>query len=177
LQHHGPQSKAVVWAHNSHVGDADATEMSARGEINIGNLVRRGLGAQNSYIIGFGTHDGTVAAAHNWGAEVQVMQVRPSNEQSYERLCHDSAVSNFLLPLHDPQREIVRSELSESRLERAIGVIYRPQTELQSHYFQAILPEQFDEYIWLDRTQAITPLGHPHAPTLAEGHPFALLDE
>jgi protein-L-isoaspartate(D-aspartate) O-methyltransferase len=135
------------------------------------------LGEERVYLIGFGTHEGTVAAAHNWGGEVQTMNVRPSHEQSYERLCHDSAVPHFLLPLRDPKREAVRTELSESRLERAIGVIYRPETELQSHYFQAILPEQFDEYIWLDRTQAVTPLGHPHAPSLAEGHPFALLDE
>jgi erythromycin esterase-like protein len=79
--------------------------------------------------------------------------------------------------MQDPARAHVRAELSASRLERAIGVIYRPDTELLSHYFHAILPEQFDEYIWLDRTHAVTPLGHPHAPQLREGHPFALLDE
>ena len=105
------------------------------------------------------------------------MQVRPSHERSYERLCHESGVANFLLPLHEISARMVRAELSSSRLERAIGVVYRPETELLSHYFQAILPEQFDEYIWFDRSHAVTPLGRPHAPELTEGHPFALLDE
>jgi protein-L-isoaspartate(D-aspartate) O-methyltransferase len=176
LSFRGPDAKAVVWAHNSHVGNVLATEMSARGEINIGSLSREKFG-DSAYEIGFGTDHGTVAAASDWGGEVETMRVRPSHADSYERLCHDSGVSAFLLQLRDPQRQAVRDELQEPRLERAIGVIYRPDTELLSHYFQASLPRQFDEYIWFDETHAVHPLGRPHAPSLPQAHPFALLDE
>ena len=175
LAYHGPDAKAVVWAHNSHVGDAAATEMFARGEINIGHLCREHFGNQ-AYIIGFGTHTGTVAAASYWGGVVEFKQVLPSHPESYERLAHDTGIKNFFLHLREPSHPHVRPELNEPRLERAIGVIYRPETELQSHYFQAMLPEQFDEYIFFDETQAVTPLGRPHAPELPESHPFALLD-
>jgi protein-L-isoaspartate(D-aspartate) O-methyltransferase len=157
LAHRGPASKIVVWAHNSHVGDAGATEMAARGEHNIGHLCRRAFG-DDMFSIGFGTDHGTVAAAHGWDEPMQVMRVRPARADSYERLCHDAGVPAFLLHLRDPVRDDLRDELFEPRLERAIGVVYRPDTELQSHYFQAVLPTQFDEYIWFDETSAVTPL-------------------
>lgn len=176
LQHFGPNARAVVWAHNSHVGNAAYTEMSARGEYNIGELTRSRFG-DNAYVVGFGTDHGTVAAAHDWGDEVEIMRVRPSNERSYERICHDTGIEAFLLPLRKEARPEVRAELEPSRLERAIGVIYRPDTELLSHYFQAILPAQFDEYIWFDETHAVTPLGPAHAPRLPDAHPFAIEDE
>ena len=175
LAWHGPTSKAVVWAHNSHVGDAMATEMYARGEINIGHLSREAFGEQ-AYIIGFGTHTGTVAAASYWGGLVEFKEIVPSHLKSYERLAHDTGIAQFLLPLREPTHPDLRPELNDPKLERAIGVIYRPETELQSHYFQAMLADQFDEYIFFDETQAVTPLGHPHAPELPEYHPFALLD-
>ena len=173
LEHRGPDARMVVWEHNSHIGDAAATEMGARGEHNVGHLCRRRFGDQVS-LIGFGTDRGTVAAAGDWGGGMEVMAVRPSHSASYERICHDSGVPAFLLHLRDPAREALRHELSMARLERAIGVIYRPDTELASHYFQAVLPAQFDEYIWFDETHAIEPLGRGHARGLPDTYPFGL---
>jgi protein-L-isoaspartate(D-aspartate) O-methyltransferase len=157
LDYHGPDSRAVVWAHNSHVGDASATEMGSRGELNIGQLSREAF-RERSFHVGFGTHAGTVAAASDWGGPVEIKDVRPSHERSYERVCHDTDVEAFFLHLREPGREALREELLEPRLERAIGVIYRPETELESHYFQAVLPLQFDEWIWFDRSTAVTPV-------------------
>ncbi|MGB5416429.1 MAG: protein-L-isoaspartate(D-aspartate) O-methyltransferase [Polyangiales bacterium] len=158
LEFRGSDGKAVVWAHNSHVGDARATEMgAARGEHNIGQLCRQRFG-DAVFSIGFGTHTGTVAAATDWDGPMEIKKVRPSHPSSYERLCHDSGVPAFLLALRYPSRDAVREELASPRLERAIGVIYRPETELQSHYFQAALPWQFDAYVWFDETRAVDPL-------------------
>jgi protein-L-isoaspartate(D-aspartate) O-methyltransferase len=158
LAFRGPNAKAVVWAHNSHVGDARATEMGAsRGEHNIGQLCRQALGDE-AFSIGFGTHTGTVAAATDWDGPMMIKKVRPSHPSSYERLCHETGEPAFLLALRHPVRDSVREELASPRLERAIGVIYRPETELQSHYFQAALPWQFDAYVWFDETRAVTAL-------------------
>lgn len=172
LRFHGPDAKAVVWEHNSHLGDAAATEMGVRGQLNVGHLCRQTFGEQ-AYLIGFGTDHGTVAAAHAWDGPMAVMKIRPAHPQSYERLCHDSAVPAFFLPLRAPKRAAVREELTPPRLERAIGVVYRPQTELQSHYFHASLPHQFDEYVWFDETQAVRPVTDGEARRLPLAHPFA----
>ena len=169
----GPDAKAVVWAHNSHVGNASATEMGMHGEINLGQLARERFG-DGAYIVGFGTDHGTVAAAANWDAPMRVMPVRPSHEDSYERLCHESGRGMFMLPLRNPHFAPLRTELLHPRLERAIGVIYRPATELVSHYFQATLPAQFDEYIWIDETRAIEPLPTQRSEGTPETYPFAL---
>jgi erythromycin esterase-like protein len=104
---------------------------------------------------------------------MHTMAVRPSHPESYERLCHDSGVQAFLLHLRAPRREAVREELAAPRLERAIGVVYRPDTELQSHYFHASLPHQFDEWIWLDETRAVEPVSDAVARGLPRAHPFA----
>jgi protein-L-isoaspartate(D-aspartate) O-methyltransferase len=170
---HGPQSKAIIWAHNSHVGDSAATEMSARGEHNIGHLCRNEFGA-GAYAIGFGTDRGTVAAASDWDAPMEITPVRPSHAQSHERLCHDTKLPRFLLNLHDTRLGGPETIFSKPRLERAIGVIYRPKTELASHYFQATLPQQFDEYIWFDKSTAITPLNTAEIEGLPETYPFGL---
>jgi protein-L-isoaspartate(D-aspartate) O-methyltransferase len=170
-KHQGEGTRIVVWEHNSHVGDAAATEMAARGEHNVGNLCRRAYG-DNVFIVGFGTDHGTVAAASDWDEPMQRMSVRPARADSYERLCHDSGVPAFLLHLRDPVRDVLREELMEARLERAIGVVYRPDTELQSHYFQAVLPAQFDEYVWFDETRAVEPLD-AHTAELEARHPLA----
>lgn len=172
LDHRGPDARVVVWEHNSHVGDAAATEMAARGEHNIGHLCRTAFG-DGVYIVGFGTDHGTVAAADNWDEPMQRMRVRPARSDSYERLCHDAAIPAFLLHLRDPLRRSLRDELTDPRLERAIGVVYRPDTELQSHYFQAILPAQFDEYVWFDETAAVDPLPLGELVEPAAEHPFA----
>jgi len=173
LAFRGPQSKAVIWEHNSHIGDARATQMSARGEFNIGQLVRQKY-PDEAYLIGFGTDHGTVAAASEWGGPMEVKQVQPSHIDSYERLCHEAKTDNFLLPLSKPLQETTRNELLAERLERAIGVIYHPETELQSHYFYASLPRQFDEYIWFDETRAVEPLTRETAKGMPDTFPFGL---
>ncbi|HET8784722.1 MAG TPA: erythromycin esterase family protein [Candidatus Limnocylindrales bacterium] len=175
LDAHGPRAAGAVWAHNSHLGDASVTEMAARGELNIGQLARERF-ASAAYAIGFGTHTGTVAAAHEWDGEIQIMRVTPSREGSYERLFHSSRMAAGLTALRHPRPAEVRTRLMEPRLERAIGVIYRPETELLSHYFQAVLPLQFDEYAWFDETRAVTPLGPRERLSLGPAHPFATLD-
>jgi protein-L-isoaspartate(D-aspartate) O-methyltransferase len=164
LAHRGPDAKIVVWEHNSHIGDAAATEMAVRGEHNVGHLCRTAFG-DAMYSIGFGTDHGTVAAADAWDEPMRRMRVLPARHDSYERLCHASGVPAFLLPLREPHRDALRDELSEPRLERAIGVVYRPQTELESHYFQAVLPRQFDEYVWFDESSAVQPLDVADYPT------------
>jgi protein-L-isoaspartate(D-aspartate) O-methyltransferase len=168
---HGENAKAVVWAHNSHIGDASATEMSTRGEHNIGQLCREKFG-EESYSIGFGTDHGTVAAASNWDAPMEVKQVRPSHPQSYERLFHLTNKPGLILPLRSEQKGELYTQLSKPRLERAIGVIYRPETELASHYFEAVLPRQFDEYIWIDQTKAITPISTAQLEGVPDTYPF-----
>jgi protein-L-isoaspartate(D-aspartate) O-methyltransferase len=173
LDHHGPASKAVVWAHNSHIGDASATEMGRRGEHNIGQLCRAQFG-EGSYHIGFGTNDGTVAAAAAWDAPMQVMAVRPAHPQSYERLFHLTNMPGLLLPLPRKSRHELRDRLAKPRLERAIGVVYRPESELASHYFEAVLPQQFNEYVWIDRTTAVTPFDTAQLAGLPDTYPFGL---
>jgi len=173
LEFHGPGSKGVVWEHNSHVGNAAATEMGTRGEHNVGQLSRARF-AESAFLVGFGTDHGTVAAASDWDGPMEVKRVRPSHEASYERLCHESEVKAFMLHLRDPVRQAVRDELEAARLERAIGVIYRPESELQSHYFQACLPRQFDEYIWFDETRAVSPLPSVTASGVPETYPFGV---
>jgi protein-L-isoaspartate(D-aspartate) O-methyltransferase len=174
LEARGASAKAVVWAHNSHIGDARFTEMGAvRAEHNIGQLTRERFG-EAAALIGFGTHRGTVAAASDWDGPMEIKRVKPSHRDSYERLCHDAGVSRFLL---DPQRdEALRRRLTEPRLERYIGVIYRPDTELMSHYSDASLPLQFDAYVWFDETEAVTPLGpeHRRAGAVPDTYPFGL---
>jgi protein-L-isoaspartate(D-aspartate) O-methyltransferase len=173
LEFHGPRSKAVVWEHNSHVGDAAATEMAARGELNVGRLCRQRF-VDAAYLVGFGTDHGTVAAASHWDGPMEIKRVRPAHERSYERLFHHSGVAAFLLALRDPRRRRLRRELTEPRLERAIGVIYRPETELASHYFHAVLPLQFDEFVWFDETRAVRPLATRERDGVSETFPFGL---
>ncbi|MCI0731072.1 MAG: erythromycin esterase family protein, partial [Chloroflexi bacterium] len=173
LKFRGPESRAVVWEHNSHIGDASATEMGGHGQFNVGQLCRERFSLQ-AYLVGFGTDHGTVAAASDWGGPMEIKRVRPALPQSYERLCHDTETPAFLLALREPADQEVRRRLLEERLERAIGVIYRPETELQSHYFFASLPRQFDEYIWFDETRAVTPLKKEAAEGMPDTFPFGL---
>jgi erythromycin esterase-like protein len=155
---HGRQTagdtRAVLWAHNSHLGDARATQMGDIGELNLGQLVRQTHGEQ-AFLIGFTTHTGSVTAASNWDEPAQRKRVRPSIAGSYERLFHDAGVSQFLLLLRE---EPARDALREARLERAVGVIYRPESERASHYFRARLPDQFDAVLHIDETSALEPL-------------------
>jgi len=154
LDHQVPRAKIVVWAHNSHMGDARATEMSARGELNVGQLARQRYG-NDCVLVGFTTFDGTVTAATDWGAPAERKRMRPASADSHEALLHGSGVRRFWLDTSEPD---VHDVLAAARLERAIGVIYRPQTERASHYFDARLAEQFDAVIHLDHTRALEPL-------------------
>jgi erythromycin esterase-like protein len=155
LERRGPRPKVVVWAHNSHLGDARATQMSERGEWNVGQLVREARGS-DAVLVGFTTATGTVTAASNWDGPAERKAVRPPLAGSYEALFHEVGLPDFLLRLRDGGR--AASALRPRRLERAIGVIYRPETERESHYFEASLPDQFDAVIHLDQTRAVEPL-------------------
>jgi len=147
-------ARAVVWAHNSHLGDARATHMGQMGELNLGQLAREAYGT-DARLVGFTTHTGTVTAASDWDEPSERKRVRPSLDGSYERLFHDVGVERFFLLLAEPA---TREALATPRLERAIGVIYRPDTERMSHYFRARLPDQFDVVFHIDRTRAVEPL-------------------
>ena len=148
-------AKIVVWAHNSHLGDATFTELSAQGELNLGQLVREEH-AHDSVLIGFTTFKGTVTAASDWDAPAERKRVRPALENSFEHLFHEVGVGNFLLPF-DHGHDLAWA-LDEPRLERAIGVIYRPESERQSHYFNASMSRQFDAVLHYDVTRAVEPL-------------------
>jgi putative phosphoribosyl transferase len=170
----GPDAKAVVWAHNSHIGDARFTDMGAeRGEVNIGQLCREAYGA-HAALIGFGTHSGTVAAASEWDAPMEIKPVRPSRPDSYEALCHEVGEERFLLDLRKGLTPDLREALSQPRLERYIGVIYRPETERWSHYSSASLPDQYDAFVWFDQTHAVTPVPTRVTPGEEETYPFGL---
>jgi len=156
LVHHlGAKAKVVVWAHNSHLGDARATEMGQRGELNLGQLVRQRYGKEAT-LVGFTTHTGTVTAASGWDTPAERKYVRPALAGSYETLFHQTGIPNFLLQFG--KKEEATAALREPRLERAIGVIYLPRSERASHYFHAQLPDQFDVILHYDETRAVEPL-------------------
>ena len=162
LKYNGPVSKVVVWAHNSHIGDARATSRHELGEINLGQLVREKF-TDKSYLIGFGTDHGTVAAASSWGDPVKFMQIKPSHPDSYGHLFHQVKSDNFLLPLRisiirNPVLALTRKKMLARHMQRAIGTTYDPDDELNKHYVDVSLPRQFDEYIWFDKTHAVKPL-------------------
>jgi erythromycin esterase-like protein len=170
LEHKGPDAKAVVWAHNSHIGDARATGMGReRGELNIGQLAKEKFG-EEARLIGFGTDHGTVAAADDWDAPLRIKNVLPGRPDSHEGLSHATGLDRFLLDLRDGGPEAAREE----RLERFIGVIYRPETERWSHYSEAVLAEQFDAWVWFDETRAVTPLADLHEGGEPELWPYGL---
>lgn len=155
LERRGQPPKVVVWAHNSHVGDARATDMGDAGELNIGQLARQRHGSAVK-AIGFSTYSGTVRAASDWGERAEVMRVRPAVDGSYEDLFHEAKLPSFFLPV--AKGSAAGSAVADTRLERAIGVIYRPETERASHYFGARLSEQFDAIIHVDDTNAVDAL-------------------
>jgi protein-L-isoaspartate(D-aspartate) O-methyltransferase len=174
LEARGPGAKAVVWAHNSHIGDARHTDMGAlRNELNLGQLCRERFGDAVA-LIGFGTHAGTVAAASDWGARMAIMPVQPSAGDSFESLCHTAGPARFLLDFHSD--DTLRARLAQPLPQRFIGVVYLPGSERLSHYQDAAPSRQFDAYVWFDTTTAVTPLGpEPHTPAeAAETYPFGV---
>lgn len=171
LESRGPGSKAVVWAHNSHTGDAAATAMGQAGEFNIGQLCREAFG-RRCVSIGFGTNRGTVMAADDWGSEPSVKTVLPSRPDSWEHVFLKAARPRSLTSWRaDPD---LAEALSHPRLERAIGVIYRPETELQSHYFHARLSRQFDAFAWFEETSAVSPLTGVSPEGAPDTYPFGV---
>lgn len=155
LDRHGGPARIVVWAHNSHLGDARASERTERGQLNVGQLVRERYGRE-AVLVGFTTYTGTVTAASGWGEPPERKRVREGLPGSYEALFHQTGLARFLLTLRDGGK--LAEVLREPRLERAIGVIYRPETERVSHYFRARLSDQFDAVLHFDNSRAVEPL-------------------
>ncbi len=168
LEARGPIAKAVVWAHNSHVGNAAATDMRDRGETNIGELCRQHFGSA-ARLVGFGTDRGHVLAASRWGAAPEVKAVRPSLPESHGALFREVGPERFLLDLRVPD---LRRVLHGKRPQRAIGVLYLPETERVSHYFEASLPDQFDAFVYLEETKAVTAVTDT-TRNVPDDHPFA----
>jgi erythromycin esterase-like protein len=177
LETHQPGTKIVVWAHNSHLGDARATEVARRGELNLGQLVRESVG-DGALLVGFTTFDGTVTAVSNWDAPMERKRVRPALPGSYELMFHELGFPRLFMDLRRGSEAYEYLEATP-RLERAIGVIYRPETERLSHYFRARLAPQFDAVFHYDRTRAVEPLDRTAhwergEPELPETFPSAL---
>jgi erythromycin esterase-like protein len=171
----GRPAKIAVWAHNSHLGDARATEMGEHGQLNLGQLVRERYAPEETFLLGFSTHTGTVTAASDWDGPAELKQLVPSRVDSFEYLFHDSGLKHFLLPIRGCDK--VQAALAQRRLERAVGVIYRPDTERVSHYFHADLARQFDAVIHLDQTSAVKPLEYSALWTpeeIPETYPFGV---
>jgi erythromycin esterase-like protein/predicted phosphoribosyltransferase len=170
----GQRAKVAIWEHNSHLGDARATDMGQRGELNVGQLTREKYGSE-AVLVGFTTHHGTVTAASDWGGRAERKRVRPALADSYEALFHATERARFLLVLNES--DTTADQLRVPRLERAIGVIYRPETERQSHYFRARLADQFDAILHFDETRAVKPLettSEWEAGEVPETFPFAV---
>jgi erythromycin esterase-like protein len=178
FQAQGRADKIVVWAHNSHLGDARATEWAHVKQFNLGQLMRERHG-DDVVIIGFSTHTGSVTAASDWDGPAELKQVRPSLEGSWERALHEVGIPRFFMLSRDAGDALdALDALDEERINRAIGVIYRPQTERQSHYFRSQLFRQFDVIVHYDETRAVQPLERwplrDHAPEPAETYPFGV---
>jgi erythromycin esterase-like protein len=173
LMAHQQDARAIVWAHNSHVGNASATAMGWNGEFNIGELVRAAYGDQSA-LIGFGTDRGSVAAASDWGGAMEIKQVRPARDESWEAAFRRTGQARSLTDWRGTKGRSLRPALGQALLERAIGVIYRPESELTSHYFQAVIADQFDAFVWFEETRAVTPLGADRPHGAPETWPFGL---
>jgi erythromycin esterase-like protein len=177
LEAGGSDAKAVVWAHNSHIGNAAATAMGWQGEFNIGELCRAAFG-DDAVLVGFGTDRGTVAAADDWDGEMRVKAVLSARPDSWEYAFRKSGAARSLTDWRrgagTAARRQLAEALSEPRQERAIGVVYRPQSEFLSHYFEAVLADQFDAYVSFEETRAVTPLAAERPHGAPETYPFGL---
>ncbi len=156
MQYHGPEAKAIVWEHNTHIGDARATDMADAGMVNIGQLVREQRGAEGAVLVGFGSHRGDVIAGAEWGAPMERMRVPPAREGSWEDILHRTGRENKLLVFADGEEDL--EGLLEPRGHRAIGVVYDPAYERYGNYVPTVLPRRYDAFLYLDETQALHPL-------------------
>jgi erythromycin esterase-like protein len=168
MAHHGPAAKAIVWAHNTHVGDARFTDMSRAGMVNVGQLVRQGHGEEGVVLTGFGTHRGTVIAASEWGLPMQRMRVPEARAGSYEDVLHRARADDFMLLFGDDRSPTAREGLEETRGNRAIGVVYDPRTEQWGNYVPTVLPQRYDAFVFIDESHALSPL---HMPVRVDGEP------
>ena len=161
MSYYGPTAKAIVWEHNTHVGDARFTDMARAGMVNVGQLVRQAHEPGDVVIVGFGTHRGTVIAAEEWGAAMQKLRVPEARDGSYEAVLHHTGIPDFLLPFAEREAHPVVDDLRVPRGHRAIGVVYHPELEQYGNYVPTILPERYDAFIYLDETRAVAPLHMP----------------
>ena len=171
LDFHGPDSKAIVWAHNTHIGDASATDMADEGMYNIGELARRKFSGQ-TFLVGFGSHSGSVIAGKSWGAKMQVMDVPDGRKGSWEYLLNKAGAKDKLLIMDHFKQTL----FNENRIEhRAIGVVYRPQYEQYGNYVPSVLPQRYDAFIFLNTTKALHPLHiNPDKISMPETYPFGV---
>ncbi|WP_372492090.1 erythromycin esterase family protein [Kineosporia corallincola] len=169
LDHYGPGSKAVVWAHNTHVGDARGSVMAERGETSIGTLARQRFGDDGVVLVGFGTHRGTVVAGEDWGRPMEVMPVPEARPDSLEHILHETAPDQALLvfPPREHQPDLLRTRIGH----RAIGVVYRPDWERWGNYVPTTLGDRYDAFVWCDETRAVRPL-HTRLTDIREPETF-----
>lgn len=171
LQFHGPQSKAIIWEHNTHIGDARATSMHDEGMYNIGSLVREAYGEDEIMLVGFGSYKGSVIAGSSWGAPQRVIDVPEAREGSWEWLLHEAGGNCWLV-----KEDLQNTPFATERVgHRAIGVVYRPQYEQYGNYVPSIIPNRYDAFIFLDETRALHPLhGEPHNQKIPDTYPFGM---
>jgi erythromycin esterase-like protein len=167
VEHHGPRAKAIVWEHNTHIGDARFTDMARAGMVNVGQLVRQAREREGVLLAGFGTHRGTVIAADEWGAPMERMRVPPARAGSFEDAMYDAAVGDALL-LFDGHDDGHVPDLYEPLGHRAIGVVYDPRAERWGNYVPTIVPRRYDAFLYIDETRAVDPL---HMPAHVGGEP------
>jgi len=171
LQFHGPSSKGIVWEHNTHIGDARATDMARAGMVNIGHLAREKYGIENVYLAGFGCYEGTVMAGEAWGAPMKEMEVPAAREGSIEYLLHKDPGGNCYLLFSEEHSKLFQSQIRH----RAIGVVYNPARERTGNYVPSVLSKRYDALIYLDQTKALHPLHlQPHSEKIPETYPFGI---
>lgn len=172
MEHHGPNAKAIVWAHNTHVGDARATDMANAGMVNIGQLARQQHRQEGVVLVGFGSHHGSVIAGQEWGAPMERMPVPRAQASSWEDVLHCAGPRDILLTLHSAREE---PEFLDARGHRAIGVVYHPEREHYGNYVPTVLPQRYDAFIYLEETDALHPLHlEPEGHKLPEMYPWGL---
>jgi erythromycin esterase len=172
LRFHGPDSKAIVWAHNTHIGDASYTDMADEGSYNIGQLAREAFGEDNVVLVGLGSYEGSVIAGRNWGDDMRVMEVPAGDKRSWEFCLHLASPQNKLLIMNDFQD----SSLAEERIgHRAIGVVYHPMYEHRGNYVPSVVAKRYDAFLFIDRTKALHPMRlHPNGHMIPETYPFGV---
>lgn len=172
LNFHGRKSKGIVWAHNSHIGDARATDMAANEMHNIGELARRKYGNENVFLIGFGSYQGSVIASRQWGEELRYMIVPPAIENSWEGILHHTGIQNGYVLLDDIKKPGI---LDHALGHRAIGVVYKPEIEKRSNYIPSILPARYNAFVFFDQTKALHALHvSPDGHQMPETYPFGV---